>query len=103
MIAAGHGEVLDIGGDEAVAGQCVVESDECGKPFVGRPRGGEPAAVRCVRVDESLLEDYHVRGGDGELIPLGSFVTLKHEVEPTVRAQFQQLNSVTLSGIMAPG
>jgi multidrug efflux pump len=54
-------------------------------------------------MDESLLEDYHVRGGDGTLIPLGSFVSLKHEIEPTQRAQFQQLNSVTISGIMAPG
>ena len=44
-----------------------------------------------------------MRGGDGELIPLGSFVSLAHEIEPTQRAQFQQLNSVTISGLMAPG
>ncbi len=62
-----------------------------------------PQVARRYRMDESLLEDYHVRGGDGELIPLGSFVSLKREIEPTERAQFQQLNSVTVSGIMAPG
>ncbi|MGE0622033.1 MAG: efflux RND transporter permease subunit [Pseudomonadales bacterium] len=62
-----------------------------------------PQVARRYRLDESLLEDYHVRGGDGELIPLGSFVSLAHEIEPTERAQFQQLNSVTVSGIMAPG
>ncbi len=62
-----------------------------------------PQVARQYRLDESLLEDYHVRGGDGELIPLGSFVSLAHEIEPTERAQFQQLNSVTVSGIMAPG
>jgi len=62
-----------------------------------------PQVARRYRLDESLLEDYHVRGGDGELIPLASFVSLKHEIEPTERAQFQQLNSVTVSGIMAPG
>jgi multidrug efflux pump len=62
-----------------------------------------PQVARRYRLDESLLEDYRVRGAGGELIPLASFVSLEHEIEPTVRAQFQQLNSVTLSGIMAPG
>ncbi|HSG87630.1 MAG TPA: efflux RND transporter permease subunit [Pseudomonadales bacterium] len=62
-----------------------------------------PQVARRYRLDESLLEDYRIRGGDGELIPLASFVSLAHEIEPTVRAQFQQLNSVTISGLMAPG
>ncbi len=62
-----------------------------------------PQVARRYRVDETLLEDYRVRGGDGELIPLGSFVSLQREIEPTERAQFQQLNSVTVSGLMAPG
>jgi multidrug efflux pump len=62
-----------------------------------------PQVARRYRLDETLLQDYHVRGGDGTLIPLGSFVSLEHEIEPTERAQFQQLNSVTISGIMAPG
>ncbi|MCR9259475.1 MAG: efflux RND transporter permease subunit [Pseudomonadaceae bacterium] len=62
-----------------------------------------PQVARRHRLDESLLEDYRIRGGNGELIPLASFVSLKHEIEPTVRAQFQQLNSITISGLMAPG
>ncbi|MEM1435640.1 MAG: efflux RND transporter permease subunit [Pseudomonadota bacterium] len=62
-----------------------------------------PQARRRARIDETLLDDYHVRGGDGTLIPLGSFVAVQHEIEPTQRAQFQQLNSLTVSGIMAPG
>ncbi len=62
-----------------------------------------PQVARRHRLDETLLEDYRIRGGDGELIPLASFVSLKHEIEPTVRAQFQQLNSITISGLMAPG
>lgn len=62
-----------------------------------------PQAARRLRLDHSLLDNYHVRGGDGSLIPLGSFVSLTHVIEPTERAQFQQLNSVTISGIMAPG
>ncbi len=62
-----------------------------------------PQVARRYRLDHSLLDEYHVRGGDGTLIPLGSFVSLQHDIEPTQRAQFQQLNSVTVSGIMAPG
>ena len=62
-----------------------------------------PQVARRYRLDDTLLKDYHVRGGDGELIPPGSFVSLAHEIEPTQRAQFQQLNSVTISGLMAPG
>jgi multidrug efflux pump len=71
--------------------------------LAGRSYEVIPQVARQYRLDESLLEDYHVRGADGELIPLGSFVSLEHEIEPTERAQFQQLNSVTVSGIMAPG
>ncbi len=62
-----------------------------------------PQVARRYRLDETLLENYHVRSEDGSLIPLGSFVSLRHEIEPTQRAQFQQLNSVTVSGLMAPG
>lgn len=62
-----------------------------------------PQVARRYRLDATLLEDYRVRGDDGTLIPLSSFVSLKHDIEPTVRAQHQQLNSVTVSGIMAPG
>lgn len=62
-----------------------------------------PQVARRYRLDETLLEDYHVRASDGELIPLKSFVSLSHVIEPTQRAQFQQLNSVTISGLTAPG
>jgi multidrug efflux pump len=62
-----------------------------------------PQVARRYRLDAILLEDYRVRGESGELIPLASFVSLEQEIEPTVRAQHQQLNSVTVSGIMAPG
>ncbi len=62
-----------------------------------------PQVARRYRLDETFLEDYHVRGASDELIPLGSFVSLEHEIEPTERAQFQQQNSVTISGLMAPG
>ncbi|MEZ5560604.1 MAG: efflux RND transporter permease subunit [Pseudomonadales bacterium] len=103
--------------DRDRAGDLGVDMDEFGSTLATLLGGGYvsrfnqagrsyeviPQVARRYRVDESLLEDYHVRGGDGTLIPLASFVSLKHEIEPTERAQFQQLNSVTISGLMAPG
>jgi len=62
-----------------------------------------PQVARRHRLDESRLAEYRVRGAGGALIPLDNFITLRHDIEPTRRAQFQQLNSVSVSGIMAPG
>jgi multidrug efflux pump len=103
--------------DRDRAGDLGVDMDEFGSTLATLLGGGYasrfnqagrsyeviPQVARRHRLDESLLEDFHVRGLDGELIPLGSFVSLQQEIEPTQRAQFQQLNSVTVSGIMAPG
>ena len=103
--------------DRDRAGDLGVDMDEFGSTlstllgggYVSRfNQGGRsyeviPQVARRYRLDDTLLEDYHVRGSDGALIPLDSFVSLAHEIEPTQRAQFQQLNSVTISGLMAPG
>jgi multidrug efflux pump len=43
------------------------------------------------------------RAGTGQLVPLGSFIKLRESVEPNQRTQFQQLNSITLQGVMAQG
>jgi multidrug efflux pump len=50
-----------------------------------------------------MLEDYYLRSAAGALIPLSSLVHFENEVEPSKRTQFQQLNSLTIEGIMAPG
>jgi multidrug efflux pump len=55
------------------------------------------------RNDAGELGDYYVRNGAGELVPLSALVQVRKEVEPSKRTQFQQLNSVTLSGVMTPG
>ena len=39
----------------------------------------------------------------GDQVPLSSLVRIEHSVEPSKRTQFQQLNSVTIEGLMAPG
>mgnify|MGYP000084274323 CR=1 FL=1 len=39
----------------------------------------------------------------GELVPLSNLVSFERDVEPSKRTQFQQLNSLTVEGIMTPG
>jgi len=62
-----------------------------------------PQVDRPFRADASMLEEYYIETPQGESVPLSSLVTLKDSVVPSSRNQFQQLNSVTLEGIPAPG
>jgi len=81
-----------------------------------------PQVSREYRLQPDMLKSYYIRTGTGELvesgsrqaasagqqgtaqlIPLDAFITLKETVEPSQRTQFQQLNSLTLMGVMAPG
>jgi multidrug efflux pump len=62
-----------------------------------------PQVDRRSRNDLAKLEDYQIRNAAGELVPLGALVKIRQEVEPSKRTQFQQLNAITLSGVMMPG
>jgi multidrug efflux pump len=62
-----------------------------------------PQVARGFRTNHELLDAYYIRAGSGQLVPLSSIVTFKESVEPSKRTQFQQLNSVTLEGVPAPG
>ncbi len=62
-----------------------------------------PQVVRDYRRVADMLKDYYVRSADGNLVPLSTLVTLTPSVEPTDRTQMQQLNSLTIQGITAPG
>ena len=62
-----------------------------------------PQLGREFRLDDGALDRYRVRAADGTLIPLSALVTVEHGVEPSTRAQFQQMNAVTVSGMMKPG
>ncbi|MFP3977139.1 efflux RND transporter permease subunit [Marinobacter sp. KMM 10035] len=55
------------------------------------------------RLDEQALNDYYIRSGKGDLVPLGSVVSFEHGVEPSDRTQFNQQNSLTLEGVVMPG
>jgi len=62
-----------------------------------------PQVDRSARADIDAVLDYQVRTGGGELVPLSTLATVYEQVEPSSRTQFQQLNAITLSGVMTPG
>src|SRR5690554_502399 len=62
-----------------------------------------PQVQRSDRLTAAQLEQYYIRTGAGELIPLSTLVSLRETVEPQMLSRFQQLNAVTLSGVPRPG
>jgi multidrug efflux pump len=83
-----------------------------------------PQVAREFRLQPDMLKDYYIRPASGELVnlaagvsstdlardldaaplvPLDAFIHLEETVEPNQRTQFQQLNSLTVQGVMAPG
>ncbi|MEA1048254.1 efflux RND transporter permease subunit [Lamprobacter modestohalophilus] len=48
------------------------------------------------------IEDFSIRTGSGDLVPLSTLVSISETIEPSKRTQFQQLNAVTVSGMMVP-
>lgn len=71
--------------------------------LAGRSYEVVPQVAREFRQDHHMLDEYYLRSASGELVPLASMVSFDRSVEPNDRTQFQELNSVTLNGIMAPG
>jgi multidrug efflux pump len=62
-----------------------------------------PQVERGQRLNADQLLDYHVRGPQGQLIPLSTIATLEHSVQPRTLNRFQQLNSVKIFGAGATG
>jgi multidrug efflux pump len=62
-----------------------------------------PQVEQGFRNDIGEVADFYVRNGAGDLIPLSALVKVRDEVVPSKRVQFQQLNAITLSGVMTPG
>jgi multidrug efflux pump len=62
-----------------------------------------PQLEREFRLDPAMLSGYYLNTSRGEQVPLSSLVRIETDVEPSKRTQFQQLNAVTLEGLMAPG
>lgn len=61
-----------------------------------------PQAGRGFRLTKEWLERYYVRTSTGSLVPMSTVITLESQVEPNARKQYQQLNSVTIEGMMMP-
>ncbi len=62
-----------------------------------------PQVKRAERLTPDQLEQIHVTGADGRLVPLSTFATLKTTTEPRELKRFQQLNAVRIQGVTAPG
>ncbi len=61
-----------------------------------------PQADRGFRLTKEWLERYYLRTKSRELVPLSTVITLKQSVKPNTLKQFQQLNSVTIGGLVLP-
>ncbi|MBR9872489.1 MAG: MMPL family transporter, partial [Gammaproteobacteria bacterium] len=55
------------------------------------------------RPSKEALDEYYIRTGSGELVPLSSVASFTEAVEPSNRTQFNQQNSLTLEGVVMPG
>jgi multidrug efflux pump len=62
-----------------------------------------PQVDRQFRLEPEQLKDYYLRTASGGEVPLASVVHVETSVEPSKRTQFQQLNSLTVQGLMLPG
>ncbi len=62
-----------------------------------------PQVQRSDRLNPDQLKNFYTRNYQGELVPLSTLVTLEESVQPRQLSGFQQLNSVTISGVPFPG
>ncbi len=69
--------------------------------MAGRSYRVMPQVKQVNRLNPDQVLGYHVRTGDGQLIPASTFAHLEHTVVPEAINRFQQLNSATISGVSA--
>ncbi len=62
-----------------------------------------PQVPDSMRDDPEALKSFYVPTSGGKLVSLATVAKIDHKVQPTFLPQFQQLNSATLQGVMAPG
>ncbi len=62
-----------------------------------------PQVERDARLNRSMLEEYYLPTATGEQVPLAALVHFTDSIEPSSRTQFQQLNAVTVQGVLSPG
>ena len=62
-----------------------------------------PQTQRSARLNVSDLNNYYVLSANGINVPLSAIATIKNTVIPETINHFQQQNSATLGGVVAPG
>jgi multidrug efflux pump len=61
-----------------------------------------PQIKRSERLTPEQLEEIHVTGPEGRLVPLSTFASLETSTEPRELKRFQQLNAVRIQGVIPP-
>jgi multidrug efflux pump len=61
-----------------------------------------PQIKRVDRLTPDQLEKIYVTGADNKLVPLSTFASIKTTTEPRQLNKFQQLNAVTIQGVIPP-
>ena len=61
-----------------------------------------PQIKRAERLTPDQIEKIYVKGSDNKLVPLATFATIKTTTEPRELKKFQQLNAVTIQGVIPP-
>jgi len=69
----------------------------------GRSYQVVPLVPDALRADINALDDYYLRSASGKLVSLNTVVDARQTVQAQFLPQFQQLNSVTIQGVVAPG
>ncbi|MAZ40368.1 MAG: multidrug efflux protein [Legionellales bacterium] len=71
--------------------------------YMGRSYQVIPQTIRDTRLNTNQLLNYYINTAMGKPISLATVASIKTTIGPQSENHFQQLNSVTLSGIPAPG
>ena len=70
--------------------------------LVGRSYKVIPQVDDASRLNVDKLDNYYIKTENGDQVPLSALVRIQKTVEPSKRTQFQQLNSLTVQGLMTP-
>ena len=61
-----------------------------------------PQIKRAQRLTADQIQQIYVKGSEDKLVPLSTFATLKTTTQPRELKKFQQLNAVTIQGVIPP-
>ncbi len=78
------------------------EDDSNRFSLAGRSYKVIPQVDDSSRLNMDKLDNYYLKTANGAQVPLSALVRVEKSVEPSKRTQFQQLNSLTVQGLMIP-